>query len=41
MTVSRTRRRVLKEIAATAGVIATGSGLSAYGRWPPAGVTQM
>ncbi len=28
MTVSRTRRRVLKEIAATAGVIATGSGLS-------------
>jgi monoamine oxidase len=29
MTVTRTRRRVLKEIAATAGVIATGSGLSA------------
>ncbi len=28
MTVSRTRRRVLKEIAATAGVIAAGSGLS-------------
>jgi monoamine oxidase len=28
MTVTRTRRRVLKEIAATAGVIATGSGLS-------------
>jgi monoamine oxidase len=29
MTFSRTRRRVLKEIAATAGVIAAGSGLSA------------
>ncbi len=29
MTVTRSRRRVLKEIAATAGVIATGSGLSA------------
>jgi monoamine oxidase len=28
MTVTRTRRRVLKEIAATAGVIATGSGVS-------------
>ena len=31
MTVTRTRRRVLKEIAATAGVIAAGSGLSACG----------
>jgi heterodisulfide reductase subunit A-like polyferredoxin len=28
MTVTRTRRRVLKEIAATAGVIAAGSGVS-------------